>query len=118
MIRRLFLLAAGTALIGAPAIAQDHSMHGMSGMTMPMPAKPSPPKKPVAKATAAKKKAPAGLPARKRVPGPGRMEGMDHSAVPGMAMPATPKPTSNAKPADSGAMPGMDMPAPVGSSPP
>ncbi|MBO9582035.1 MAG: copper resistance protein B [Sphingobium sp.] len=118
MIRLIVILAACVALLTVePALAQDGSQNGgmnMPGMSMPgmkMPAA----KKPAAKKPAAKK-LPAERPARKPSarpaaanpePRPAKpaatMEGMNHSAMPGMTM----------APSQSGAMPsmpGMTMP--------
>jgi copper resistance protein B len=113
MTRLLAALAATTTLVLAtPSVAQD--MPGMPGMKMPAPAKPSA-RKPAAKkpaVTPASKKPAAKkavrkpstrrAPARPATPEP--MPGMDHGAMPGMAMPQA-KPDAAATPD----MPGMDM---------
>ena len=130
----LVLLAASTALTGAPAAAQmNHSGMAMPGMTMPMPAA----KKPVAKKASAKKAVPKTTPGKKvpvkaaapaqhsPTPAPPAMDPampMDHSKMdPGMPMPATePMPPDHsghdmgampAVPATDAAMPGHDMAA-------
>ncbi|WP_375292528.1 copper resistance protein B [Sphingomonas melonis] len=101
---------AATAMFGfaAPVAAQDHSMHGMNMPGMSMPAA----KKPVAKKATAKPPAKGNQPARttraKTAPAkaaPAPMEGMDHSAMQGMTMPA-----QGQQPAqDEQSMPGMQM---------
>jgi copper resistance protein B len=117
MTRAFTMLLGGAAmLIAMPAMAQAQSMQGMDhsnmpGMTMPAkkPAPAKPTKKPAAKRPAAKKatpvrSAPAKPAARQN------MEGMDHSAMPGMAMPQPGPAAASATPTmDHGAMPGMDM---------
>ncbi|MHA3795583.1 copper resistance protein B [Sphingomonas sp. YL-JM2C] len=108
MKRSLTALFTGSAmLLAMPAVAQGQSMQGMDHSSMPgmtMPAKkPAPvkrakkpaPRKPAQRRAAPRRAAPA-KPAASH-----NMEGMDHSAMPGMAMP-------QARPADDRAMPAMD----------
>ena len=91
MIRRFVILAVAIPLMGAsPSAAQDHSMHGMPGMTMPeqpqkkpAPAKPNPPS------------------------GANAMPNMDHATMPGMTPETGAKP---AAPMNHDSMPGMNHP--------
>ncbi|NNM77776.1 copper resistance protein B [Sphingomonas sp. ID1715] len=123
---------AATALLtfGAPAGAQDHSMHGMNmpGMNMPAPAakkkpaaksagKPKPPSKARTRATMPRSSQTGAAPA-KGATAPmegmdhGAMEGMDHSSMPGMdhsTMPGMAAPAQGEQSAQP--MPGMQMPA-------
>lgn len=96
MTRLMSLLAASSAVaVAMPAVAQDHSMHDMPGMSMPA-ARPQPAKpKPVAQQPAPRRAVPVTRPPRKPVAKPAQppmsheghdMEGMDHSAMPGMDM--------------------------------
>lgn len=113
MKRSLTALFAGSAmLLAMPAIAQGQSMQGMDHSNMPRMAMPTkrpapakPVKKPAPKKPAAKKVAPRQVAPRRAVPAKPapshNMEGMDHSAMPGMTMP-------QAGPADDKAMPTMD----------
>lgn len=119
MKRTLAALFAGSAmLLAMPVIGQAQSMQGMDhsnmpGMAMPAkkptpakPAKKPTPKKPVPKKAAPKKAAPA-KPAASQ-----NMEGMDHSTMPGMAMPQAAPAEDKGTPAmDHSSMPGMDMSA-------
>jgi len=74
MIRRVAILAAGTALaMGAPAAAQDHSMHGM-----PMPKAPAKPK------SAAPQQEAKPDPDKPADGGPTDHGGMDHGTMPAM----------------------------------
>ena len=94
---RLAALAAGTAIVvAAPAIAQDHSMHGMPGMAMPTPAKKA---APTAKPAAKK---PKPTPTRRATPPSPKPAAS--GAMPGMDM-GSPKPGE----ASPQAMPGMDV---------
>ncbi len=121
---RSALAASALLAFAAPAVAQDHSMHNMPGMTMPAPAaKNKPAAKPAAKPkdgarTAEPKAAPAKAAPAKDAPASmegmdhGAMQGMDHSAMPGMDHSAMPGMTTPAQ-GQQGAqpMPGMQMPA-------
>lgn len=117
MTRTLTALFAGSAmLLAMPAIAQNRSMQGMDHSSMPgmaMPAKkPTPTKR--AKKPAPKKPAPRKAAPRKSAPAKPaashNMEGMDHSAMPGTAMPRAAPAGDKAMPTmDHSAMPGMDM---------
>lgn len=111
---RSALAASALLAFAAPAVAQDHSMHNVPGMTMPAPAaKNKPAAKPAAKPkagarTAKPKAAPAKAAPAKAAP----MKGMDHSAMPGMdhsAMPRTTTPVEGEQ--GTQPMPGMQMPA-------
>ncbi|WP_408640924.1 copper resistance protein B [Sphingomonas horti] len=79
---------AATLAIASPAVAEDQSMHGMPGMSMPAPVSKAPTKaKPPAKRSAQPASNPA-LPAasprnHSAVPG---TQGMDHSSMQGMRM--------------------------------
>jgi copper resistance protein B len=96
----------------SPAIAQDHSMHGMPGMSMP-----APPKKPSAEA---KSLADRPSQAKPKPAAPG-MQTMDHGSMQGMQ---TPEGSSSSPPTDDehaghampGAQPGMsaDQTVPTG----
>jgi copper resistance protein B len=92
-------LAASAAIalaLASPVAAQDHSMHGMPGMSMPAPAKKAP----------AKSKAPASTPATPAA------SPHDHSAMPGMqTMDHGSMPDMTGGEHDGHAMPGM-APAP------
>lgn len=120
MKRSLTALFAGSAiLLAMPAIAQGQSMQGMDHSSMPgmaMPAKnprpARPARRPTPKKPAAKKPVPRQVVPWRAAPvkpAPGRnMEGMDHSAMPGMTMSQTGPADDKAMPAmDHGAMPGM-----------
>jgi copper resistance protein B len=81
--------AAAALAIASPAVAQDHSMHGMPGMSLPAPAKNPPAKaKSSAKRPAPAKPKPktpvAAPPGQSAMPG---MQGMDHGSMQGMQMP-------------------------------
>ncbi|MGY2737269.1 copper resistance protein B [Sphingomonas sp. UYP23] len=112
--KRLASTLAGTAMlmIAAPVAAQSMQGMNMPGMTMPAKQKPAvatPKSKRPAKASpvSAKRKAP-----RSAAPMAG-MNGMDHSAMPGMDMPAsTPPQAPGAQQPMAGMqpMPGMKMP--------
>ena len=112
--KRLASILAGTAMlmIAAPVAAQSMQGMNMPGMTMPAKQKPAvatPKSKRPAKASpvSAKRKAP-----RSAAPMAG-MNGMDHSAMPGMDMPAsTPPQAPGAQQPMAGMqpMPGMKMP--------
>jgi copper resistance protein B len=86
-------LAASAAIalvLASPAAAQDHSMHGMPGMSMPA----------AAKKASAKSKAPVNRPTQPAsTPATPAASPHDHSAMPGMQT------------MDHGSMPGMQMPA-------
>lgn len=87
------------AMLATPALAQSMPGMDMPGMTMPMPpAKRSPAKASPRPAAPAKRPVPT-MPADHAT-----MPGMDHEAMPGMAMPAP------APPPGGHAMPGMAMP--------
>ncbi|MBF7015730.1 copper resistance protein B [Novosphingobium sp. HR1a] len=117
MKRSLTALFAGSAmLLAMPTIAQGQSMQGMDHSSMPgmtMPAKkPAPVKR--AKKPASRKPAQRGAAPRRAAPAKPAanhsMEGMDHSAMPGMAMPQAGPVNDKAMPAmDHSAMPGMNM---------
>ncbi len=105
---------AATAILGfaAPVVAQDHSMQGMNmpGMSISTPAKKKPAAKPAAKRKPPAKARPSGRPKAAPAKASGApmsgMEGMDHSTMPGMTMPAT-----GQQPNHGGqSMPGMRMP--------
>lgn len=112
--KRLASILAGTAMlmIAAPVAAQSMQGMNMPGMTMPAKQKPAvatPKSKRPAKASpvSAKRKAP-----RSAAPMAG-INGMDHSAMPGMDMPAsTPPQAPGAQQPMAGMqpMPGMKMP--------
>lgn len=110
------LLGGSAMLLAIPVTAQVQSMQGMDhssmpGMAMPAkkPASPKPAKKPAAKKPAPKRAAPVraapAKPAARQ-----DMEGMDHSTMPGMAMPQPgPAAAATVPTMDHSAMPGMDM---------
>lgn len=110
------LLGGSAMLLAIPVTAQAQSMQGMDhssmpGMAMPAkkPASPKPAKKPAAKKPAPKRAAPVraapAKPAARQ-----DMEGMDHSTMPGMAMPQPgPAAAATVPTMDHSAMPGMDM---------
>ena len=110
------LLGGSAMLLAIPVTAQAQSMQGMDhssmpGMAMPAkkPASPKPAKKPAAKKPAPKRAAPVRVapakPAARQ-----DMEGMDHSTMPGMAMPQPgPAAAATVPTMDHSAMPGMDM---------
>ena len=111
----LLLGAAPVVLLAAPAAAQTMDHSNMPGMAMPTkkPAPAKPAKKPSTKKPAPKKAMPKKAAPRKTTPAKPashNMEGMDHSAMPGMAMPQTGPADDKAMPAmDHSTMPGMDM---------
>ena len=121
MKRTLTVLITGSAvLLAMSSLAQAQSMQGMDhsnmpGMAMPTkkPAPAKPAKKPSTKKPAPKKAMPKKAAPRKTTPAKPashNMEGMDHSAMPGMAMPQTGPADDKAMPAmDHSTMPGMDM---------
>jgi copper resistance protein B len=87
--------AAIALALASPAAAQDHSTHGMPGMSMPAPAKKAPTKTkgPVNRPTrpTSKPATPAASPHdHPAMPG---MQTMDHGSMPGMQMPAGSPPT-------------------------
>ena len=110
------LLGGSAMLLAIPVTAQAQSMQGMDhssmpGMAMPAkkPASPKPAKKPAAKKPAPKRAAPVRA-ARAKPAARQNMEGMDHSTMPGMAMPQPgPAAAATAPTMDHSAMPGMDM---------
>lgn len=110
------LLGGSAMLLAIPVTAQAQSMQGMDhssmpGMAMPAkkPASPKPAKKPAAKKPAPKRAAPVRA-ARAKPAARQNMEGMDHSTMPGMAMPQPgPAAGATAPTMDHSAMPGMDM---------
>jgi copper resistance protein B len=112
------LFAGSAMLLAMPAIAQDRSMQGMDHSNMPgmpMPAQKTAPAKPAKKPTP---KTPAPKKAAPKEAGPAKpaaghnMEGMDHSAMPGMTMPqAAPAEDKGTPEMDHSSMPGMDMSA-------
>lgn len=108
---RLALLLASVAMLtlAAPVAAQSMQGMNMPGMTMPAQKKPAakssaPAKRAKAKPVATKRKAPAKATADPMA----GMAGMDHSAMPGMAMPGN---ASQPAQGASQSMPGMGMPA-------
>ena len=124
MIRFTALLAtsAATLALSAPAMAQDHSMHDMPGMSMPS-AKPQR-AKPKPKATTQRRRPPAPRPAPRAKPAkPAQpeaheghdMDGMDRSSMTGeqpsppSAQPSGPTDHGPMEGMDHGAMPGMDQ---------
>jgi copper resistance protein B len=117
MIRPLTALSVCTAIaLSLPATAYGQSMSGMNMPGMSMPAKKKPaakktPAKPAAKQPVGKKR--TAKPAKGAAAGADKMqgmEGMDHSMMPGMAMPSASTPAAKSMPGMSqGAMPGMDM---------
>ncbi|QBM75954.1 copper resistance protein B [Sphingomonas sp. AAP5] len=109
--RRLALMLASVAMLtlAAPVAAQSMQGMNMPGMTMPAQKKPAakssaPAKRARAKPVAAKRKAP---PKATADPMAG-MTGMDHSSMPGMAMPGN---ASQPAQGASQSMPEMEMPA-------
>ena len=110
------LLYFGVAALALTSPLRAQSMQGMDhssmpGMAMPAkkPASPKPAKKPAAKKPAPKRAAPVraapAKPAARQ-----DMEGMDHSTMPGMAMPQPgPAAAATVPTMDHSAMPGMDM---------
>ena len=108
---RLAPLLASVAMLtlAAPVAAQSMQGMNMPGMTMPAQKKPAakssaPAKRAKAKPVAAKRKAPAKTTADPMA----GMAGMNHSAMPGMAMPGD---VSQPAPGASQSMQGMEMPA-------
>lgn len=108
---RLAPLLASVAMLtlASPVAAQSMQGMNMPGMTMPAQKNPAakssaPAKRAKAKPVAAKRKAPAKTTADPMA----GMAGMDHSAMPGMAMPGD---ASKPAPGASQSMPGMQMPA-------
>ncbi len=110
MTRLAPLLASAAMLtLAAPVAAQSMQGMNMPGMTMPAQKKPAakssaPAMRAKAKPVAAKRKAPAKTTADPMA----GMAGMDHSAMPGMAMPGD---ASKPAPGASQSMQGMEMPA-------
>ncbi|WP_454888045.1 copper resistance protein B [Sphingomonas oryzagri] len=106
------LATVATLTLAAPVAAQ--AMQGMNvpGMTMPAKKKPAakssaPAKRAKAKPAAAERKAPAKAPADPMA----GMTGMDHSAMPGMAMPSNASTPAQGASQAMQSMPGMQMPA-------
>ncbi|KRB78997.1 copper resistance protein CopB [Sphingomonas sp. Root710] len=112
MTRLAALLAASSAMVlTAPALAQDHSMHNMPGMSMPTAQPQAAKPKPKVRKPAPRRPAPAARPVRREPPKPAQlpaahqghdMQGMDHSNMPGMS-------EDPSKTMGDDAMPGMDM---------
>ena len=116
MTRLASLLAASAMLtITAPVAAQSMQGMNMPGMTMPMPAKKkAPTKKPTAKPAAKGKGKAKPSAVKRKTPASSAaapMAGMDHSAMPGMAMSGSASPPAQGAPQDVKSMPGMQMPA-------
>ena len=111
---RLAPLLATVAMLtlAAPVAAQSMQGMNMPGMTMPAKKKPAakptaPAKRAKAKPAAANRKAPAKAPTDPMA----GMTGMDHSAMPGMAMPGDASQPAQGASQAMQSMPGMQMPA-------